>query len=182
MSAVRNYLSIESKTTIRLLLRLLVGLLVGSVIFYVCYMTAESSQYVGKMRTMTYVFGGLVWLFFIYKIGVFRLLLEREWKGEIIGLELRNGWYSTSLIPTRSTIRPTVYIHLTVMTSGGKKKRVSYNTVHITPVYYSVGMKVVHKRGARFLVYKTAPADKIICPVCTRTLDRHSCPRCRISF
>ena len=179
---MRKYRTTEQRNTLRLLLRLLLVLLMGAGIFFMCEMTLKTSKHTDSDRIYVYIFGAMLLSYFVYKIRLIHILTDREWDGEIISLELRNGWYCPDLLPTKSRMKETVYIDLKVRRSNGKTVRISYNTVHIPASYYSIGMKVRHYRGATYLVYSTPPRDKMICPICAATLESCDCARCRISF
>ena len=175
-------MTLRQKTNIKLFWRLLLILLVGALIFYICGLTAASSKYNEEKTLLTYLFGLILLAWFIYKTNFIPLLLDRDWDGKIVSVKHRNGWYCPYATFGRGGIRATVYIDLVVQKSNGQKKKVSYNSVYIALSYYHCGMEVTHKKGAKYLVYKNPPKDKIICPMCTETLDACSCHRCKIRF
>lgn len=179
---MNKYMTLRQKTNIRIFLRLLLILLVGALIFYICGLTAATSKYSDGETFATHLFGLIVWAWFVYMTKFIPLLLDRDWDGKIISVSHRNGWYCPYATFGRGGIRATVYIDLVVQRSNGRKRKVSYNSAYMALSYYHEGMEVTHKKGAKYLVYKNPPKDKIICPMCTETLDTCSCNRCKIRF
>lgn len=178
----KNYMSISQKANLKLFIRVLFALLAGALIFFVCELTAIQQKYNGDEKAAVYILGSVIWIFLIYKMRIINMLCDREWRGEIISVNHRNGYYCPYATFGRGTIRGTVYIDLVVKTESGKKKRITYNAVYIAPSYHFAGMKVTHKRGSKYLVYTDPPKNKIICPICTETLDTPYCSRCKIRF
>lgn len=178
----RKYMTLRQKTYIKLFFKLLFILLMGALIFFICDLTAAGAKYNREKIICTYIIGTLIWLWVVYMTKFIPLLFARDWDGEIISVHHRAGWYCPYAIFGRGGIKPTVYIDLVIKKDNGRNKKITYNAVHISPSYYFNGMKVSYKKGAKFLVYKDPPEDKIICPVCTSTLEKNCCGRCKINF
>ena len=178
----KKYMTINQKANRKLFVKIFFALLAGAIIFFACAITAAQQKHVRYEKTAVYILGALVWIFLVYKMRIINMLCDREWRGEIVSINHRNGYYTPYLVFGHGGMKETIYIDLVVKTEKGKTKHITYNSVYITPSYYFEGMKVTHKRGSKYLVYTDPPKNKIICPICTETLDTPYCSRCKIRF
>lgn len=178
----KKYITLRQKTYIKLFFKSLFILLSGALIFFLCDLTAKVAEYNAEKTVCAYIVGTLVLVWVVYVTKFIPLLFDKDWDGEIISVHHRAGWCANAVFIRGGGMRPTVYIDLVVKKDNGRKKRITYNSANISLSYYVTGMKVSNKKGSKYLVYKNPPKDKIICPVCTATLNECICGRCRIIF
>ncbi|MBE6547630.1 MAG: hypothetical protein E7667_01950 [Ruminococcaceae bacterium] len=178
-----SYIDLNKKFKRKVILRVIYSVLIGIGIFFACFSTVAGFSHAGDWLYATYGFGFVLWIIAIYNLRTVHLLFEKEWTGDIISIELRNGYYSPYKFEARAVrLIPTVYIDMIVKDEKGKNKKITYNTAFINASYYRLGMTVVHKKGSKYLIDKHPPKDKIICPLCTNTLWETKCDRCGIKF
>lgn len=177
---MHNYIPIKEKINRKLALKALLCLAVGIVVFAMGYLTTLIYPNKTGYAVSVYAFCSAVFAFCVYKIKFFQLLLEKDFEGEIVSKNLRNGYYFPYIASVRGRI-PTVYMDLDVKASDESIKTMTYNCMFISASCYNVGNKVKYLKGTKYLLITDNDAP-VICPLCASTLNYPQCDRCGISF
>jgi hypothetical protein len=123
----------------------------------------------------------LAWTVSSLCVGFPQLLFDRGWQGTVVSKRVRHGYIVSHTIG-RGRMVPTVWLDLTVKKDGGRVRKISYHLRETSEKYYSVGDRVIHLKGAKFLLRPDRADNEIICPLCGNTLKTDDCYYCRIRF
>lgn len=158
----------------------------GCVILFAigCYLYVSTIEIMGptlENKIQIFILLTIAWFISVLCTGFFQLLFDKDWLGMIGSKKLRNG-YKVVFEFGRGLIIPTAYLDLIINREMGKKKDITYNFEDISVGYYNEGDRVLHLKGAKFLLRPDGSKDEIICPMCAHSLMSEECPICKIRF
>lgn len=149
-----------------------------------CYLYVSTVEIMGPTREnkmQIFILLTIAWFISAFCIGFFQLLFDKDWLGIIGFKKFRNG-YKLVFEFGRGRVIPVVWLDLIINRDIGKNKNITYNLEDISATYYNEGDRVLHLKGAKFLLRPDASKDEIICPMCAHALMEEKCPRCKIRF
>ena len=171
----------ESKIALRLIRKFFVCVLLFALACYLYVTTMDVIEPTRESKIYAIIILAVAFAVSVFSTGFVQLLVDRNWSGTIVSKNLRHGYIAQKALRLGRLI-PVVYIDMIVLKDNGKKKKITYTSREMTLGYYNAGDKVVHLKGAKFLLRPDRRENEIICPLCANTLFSEQCYHCRIKF
>lgn len=176
-----NLPSYETYIARRLIKKFLICVIFFVIGAYLYVSTMDIMEPTRENKIYAIIILAVAWIICVFSVGFPQLLFDRDWQGTVVSKNLRHGYVVAHTIGPGRMI-PTVWIDLVVRRDSGKVKKITYNLRDTSAKYYSVGDRVLHLKGSKFLLRPDRREDEIICPLCANTLAREECYHCRIRF
>ncbi|MBQ7316696.1 MAG: hypothetical protein IJW90_06240 [Clostridia bacterium] len=135
-------------------------------------------------RTFSVLVSIAIYIFLFFKIKLIPLLRDKEWTGTVESRACKRQMTVRGAVARYGNIVEVMMGYWKIQRDDGESEILTYETEDVADDYFHTGDRVLHYKGAKYIVLAEPEADNenLLCPLCGKLVMKPECSFCKIDF